>query len=655
MVIDPGKQSKNGTRLVTTLLSLLVSVSIFIYLFSKISLVEVGSTLKGISTFYAVLFVAFSLVMSLCRTWRYNLTLIPAGYYIPPGPLFLITLVRNFFSDLLPARLGTLIYIYLIKRRGVSLAAATASFSLCFVFDIFALAFFIIAAVAVVRPEIISTPLLLGGSVLLGVMSGVFLFGLPFFLETFSRIIQRCTFLSLQLRDRLQRLLSSLQQDISIALGRKVFWKIFWLSVILRGCKYLSLYALFLALVLPLKSITSTFPLPSVFLGLCSAEMAASLPISGIAGFGVYEGAWSLVFQLLGYPEKFAVLIGVSHHLVTQVYGYSLGGMALLFLVMFPARKKGGNTCENSRLPKSRKFWLKFCLLAFVVVTGGFFLQSGGTANGKTSTFQGPESEIIPGRSSLENGLSDRIQGWLVYQRPDGIYKVAINSRQSKRLTENGYWPRWSPDGEKIAFVREQAIMVMSADGRDEYRLTGAKKARAVCFHPDGQRVLFIDGKKIQEVHLLTKEVQTILEGEKYLELDITTDGRQLVTTVKTVTGYFVKRYQLDTGQRQTVSRGCSASISPTGKYITVNGNKHRFLHLYQGDSLLIAGRVSAPDGNTFDNQYWSNHPDWLVSTSERGGNNIFIHQVSTDTAFQMTTSNDCDRGDLFILAADGS
>ena len=245
--------------------------------------------------------------------------------------------------------------------------------------------------------------------------------------------------------------------------------------------------------------------------------------------------------------------------------------------------------------------------------------------------------------------LKDKIAGWVVYQRPDGIYKTRVDKRQSQRLVENGTYPRWSPDGKMIAFLRGRAIMVMTSEGGRPQEIAAVDRPRAVCFHPDGRRVLFTDGKIIRSVRLSDRKVQTVLRGYDFRELDISADGTNLVATVKTATGYYVKTFELDAKRSRTVSRGCSASISPDGKYVTVNGDKHKRLNLYQWDSLRLTGYVNAPEHNRFDNQYWSNHPDWLVSTSEIKGNDIYIHQISTNRTYGITAYGDCDRGDLFV------
>ncbi|HKJ65094.1 MAG TPA: hypothetical protein VJ969_06805, partial [Desulfopila sp.] len=83
------------------LFSSIVTVAVFSYLLTKVSLAEVWTLVCGLSWQWLVLFVLFSMAMSLFRTWRYQLVLNVSGYKARNLPLFLITLIRNFFSDLL--------------------------------------------------------------------------------------------------------------------------------------------------------------------------------------------------------------------------------------------------------------------------------------------------------------------------------------------------------------------------------------------------------------------------------------------------------------------------------------------------------------------------------------------------------------------------
>ena len=123
-----------------------------------VSLAEVVDLLRGISFRWIVLFLLLSFSMSLFRAWRSQLVLNASGYHPNTIALFLIILVRNFFSDLLPARLGTLIYIYLVQTRlGIAFGPAASSFAYDFVFDMVSLALLIILAVLVQTSTLISS------------------------------------------------------------------------------------------------------------------------------------------------------------------------------------------------------------------------------------------------------------------------------------------------------------------------------------------------------------------------------------------------------------------------------------------------------------------------------------------------------------------
>jgi Tol biopolymer transport system component len=52
-----------------------------------------------------------------------------------------------------------------------------------------------------------------------------------------------------------------------------------------------------------------------------------------------------------------------------------------------------------------------------------------------------------------------------------GIYVMRANGTHKKRLTRSGTRPAWSPDGKKIAFLREGTIYVMRIDGGDAPRV----------------------------------------------------------------------------------------------------------------------------------------------------------------------------------------
>jgi TolB protein len=80
--------------------------------------------------------------------------------------------------------------------------------------------------------------------------------------------------------------------------------------------------------------------------------------------------------------------------------------------------------------------------------------------------------------------------------RPDGtpgpgtpdIYLANADGSDAARLT-SGESPAWSPDGQRIAFYRSEAIHVIDADGSNERRL---HQGNLPAWSPDGTRIVFV-------------------------------------------------------------------------------------------------------------------------------------------------------------------
>jgi hypothetical protein len=247
------------------------------------------------------------------------------------------------------------------------------------------------------------------------------------------------------------------------------------------------------------------------------------------------------------------------------------------------------------------------------------------------------------------NELAKKIDGAVVYQRGAAIYKTELGKNESVLISPAGEYPRWSPYGNFVAFVRKNQIMRIGADGTQEAVLATADDAHAVAYHPDGNSVLFTDGKTIKSVSLVDKSVKVILSGNNFRELDTVADGQKLVATIRWL-GLSIRAFDLASGKDWKISSGCSGSLSPDGTLVTNNSSDHKQLFLRDWTSGKIVSSVAAPPDNTFDNQYWSNHPDWLASKAEKLENpGIFVHQISSNLAFQVTSGKDDDRPDFFV------
>jgi uncharacterized membrane protein YbhN (UPF0104 family) len=631
-------------NLVYALFSVAVTAGIFAWLFSHVSVREVADLLRNVDPRGVALFLLASLTMSVFRAWRYLMILRSSGYSPGRIALFLVVLVRNTFSDLLPARIGSLVYIYIIATRlGIPFGAATSSFALAFIFDMIALAPLIIWAAVGLGGG--SLWILLGSGVLLAGLMVAALAILPRLVKTARVWLERLLFLGAARIQRGQRALDEVGEDLRKAREAGIYGRVFVLSLMVRIFKYASLYLFLFALVAPLGYGWRALPVPRVFAGLCAAEAAASLPVSGLAGFGAYEGAWATVFRMLLFPAPLAKMTSIAHHLFTQLYGYSLGALALLVLLL-PFRRRAQETRRLAPEPAARFAAKLAATLAVLAVFAGLLYRVCPAAAAAPPATSRPSDQ----EAAALKRLAARMDAWVVFQRPDGIYKVRVGEAEPSRLAAPGLFPRWSPDGQSIAFLQNSRVMILRRDGGEPEALAPVSEPRALAFHPSGEELFFTDGQLIRAVNLKTRAVRKVVSGSRFRELDIAPDGR-IVATVRT-RGVSMIGFDPGSGKQWRIAGGCSASLSPDGRRVTNNEGDHRKLAIRDFESGARLGTLDAPPGLAFDNQFWSNHDNWIVSKSEEPFEDVFVHDVLKNEAVRVTFVGQCDRPDLFVESA---
>jgi uncharacterized membrane protein YbhN (UPF0104 family) len=147
---------------------------------------------------------------------------------------------------------------------------------------------------------------------------------------------------------KLDHQLHNLTESFLTLKQAKIFWPILGLSVLIRGVKYIYLYILLSAVLQALFGHWIPLPFWVVLLGLVASEASAGLPISGIAGFGFYEGILGAVLSTQGIHPSQAVLVSFAMHFITQVVDYSWGGGALIYiLIRWAGRKETGRMLSH--------------------------------------------------------------------------------------------------------------------------------------------------------------------------------------------------------------------------------------------------------------------------------------------------------------------
>jgi uncharacterized membrane protein YbhN (UPF0104 family) len=324
-------------RFIYIALSALVSVGLLWLLLSQVNTEDVVRTLAQIYIPALLIYIALALLAAWFRAWRYKWLLQPQPISWPN--MFLVTFIRNSLIDLLPARLGSLSYIYVLnKRLGFPFEAATSSFVLAFVLDFLTISpFLVISLVAVgLGANAVSTPALL----LLAVAFFVLVFLVYWKLVPVARFLLSVSRRLLRLarigerraaRTAVQKFELTIQSLESVQQrGNSI--PIFILSLLIRLAKYGSVFALFYALLRSHGFSLRDVSIWTFILGLSGAELTSAFPIKGLAGFGTWESAWALTFRLMDFDPRLAVISGIGVHLLTNIFEYSLGIASILIL-----------------------------------------------------------------------------------------------------------------------------------------------------------------------------------------------------------------------------------------------------------------------------------------------------------------------------------
>jgi uncharacterized membrane protein YbhN (UPF0104 family) len=320
------------------LIPLAVTGGILYLFFRDISLSDIALNFRKIPAVLLIGFVMLSLAATLLRAIRYHILLSGKLRF---WDMILITLVRNFSVDLLPARTAALLfYSYLTRKKGIALEEGASSFVVAVFYDGLALSFMLGGLLFFVSTSTSLAAVYLGLAVLLG-LSVLVVFFSDVFLGWFLRLKPVRRFK--KLHDFLLNVLNYLRDHKRYSERLKVFA----LSLLIRLFKYVFIYLLFEGVV----GIGWSMKHFSLFcFGLAGAELSSLLPIQGLGGFGTWELAFAMVFQALALPAANIREAGFVIHITTQAWEYAIGLAA--FLVMMagktPREKPEGNTGGTS-------------------------------------------------------------------------------------------------------------------------------------------------------------------------------------------------------------------------------------------------------------------------------------------------------------------
>lgn len=499
---DTSKQPRRTIWILRLLASAAVSAFIVAILLRQLPTSQGEQTASLFTVLRAIvwpwlgIYLVLQLGQTLLRAVRYGVLLRAAGERDVPNlfHLTLVTMTRNMFVDLVPARAGELIYIALLNR-GYKLSgqACLSSLAVSFIFDFIALGLIFLTLLLVHLATAAWNPLIAVAALLFLIFPGLALTALycaprPLLRRAESFLARSPAFRRNDksasagatvpakagtINRAIERIVGFLERvvtAIETTRASKTFARTLLLSFGVRLCKYVGLYATFRAVTeVSFPDFAAASPL-HVLTALLSSEAAASLPLPTLMSFGTYEAGGSAAWELLGFPIASAAIVTLAFHICSQIVDYSLGGLGMLLFTLVGGRR-GPIHERPARSPSPAHIWLKIAFACAVVLACAAFAAWQYRSFKKLGSLKPPKSghEIKSDPASAEalTKILEGRRGIAVWSSARAgthdIWLLQIPENKLRQLTHEAhtdYFPRISPDGSRVLFSRSRELWV---------------------------------------------------------------------------------------------------------------------------------------------------------------------------------------------------
>jgi len=304
---------------------------------NQVSFTDVIKAFLGI--YKPSLIIGLILMFSIDYFKAYRSKILVGSDRIGIGDMFVVSLIRNAFNMVLPARTGELSYIYVLKRKfkfPVEIGVSTLMVAL--IFDTVVVFLMIVISIIIVginRFAISSTSVILiaVGLLIIALLILIFLYKIiRFFTGIFNWIISKTRIGKNKAVQYIYKKLVDTNENIKIIQKRKIYWKVFLASIATRVLKFTSYYFLIHAILKPMGYEFGDLSYWIIFLATVAAEISAVLPTHALAGFGTYEGAFALAFVALGFSSEISIIVGFNYHIINLIFTVTLGIIAMIIL-----------------------------------------------------------------------------------------------------------------------------------------------------------------------------------------------------------------------------------------------------------------------------------------------------------------------------------
>lgn len=324
-------------------LALLISVFILFFLFKIVNISDILFALKKIPVVMILLSGMFYLLSYVFRVIRFKtLNKTRIGF----KSLFIVVCLHNFFNNILPARIGELSYIYLLKKRKIPISQAAASLLIARLLDLL----FILMIILAIIPFFLKGMKIYWFQIVALIIILIAVITLPFLIMRFKKLLTNILLRILLLMNlnesRIKKIIIKAEEmidSLDIIKSKRVFLKSGISTLLIIASQYLFFYFILLGLGVNLNSLKIIMAVAIVFI-------IYIFPVQGVVGFGTYEGAWAISLIFLGISKEPAVTAGFVMHIIQIVFFVALG--ILGFLLSY---RQGEIINRNSKKPQTFK------------------------------------------------------------------------------------------------------------------------------------------------------------------------------------------------------------------------------------------------------------------------------------------------------------
>jgi len=340
-----------------------------------------------------------------------------------------------------------------------------------------------------------------------------------------------------------------------------------------------------MALLVPRGYTLAEVPPAKALLGIFAAEISSTLPISGIGGIGTYQGAWLTAFHFLGFPEQLAALTSVSHHLFTQAYGYSLGIIAFMLLLVFSRTHRASSAPREWVRSGTVVFAVRQCVFVVLIGLAIFSVHSTARAGpGELTTFASSSQDEAARKEFFKNRsiLFDSNRSGTF-----GIYRIFAGSEAPTAVVDtperHEMYPSLSPDRKWLVYASAKSP---GRYAESEVRLLNfasgaitllAENATFPSFTADGNAVIFERNRRsVMKISVSDRATTELFPANhKFGRFEIVKprigpSGTQIAFTSDRPSRWYAYVADTASGQLTKISHGCQPTFVDDQKLVFV-------------------------------------------------------------------------------------